>query len=638
MKDDQLQDLQRRFARAIAPPGGKARLIDTHNRAEGIWAPIEQVIGRSFFVDVRPEILPVDWDAPQDKPSNGFEVWASAVREAGVPLVVLASGQPGHRHGFAVVSEGPLRDRLERLAKGFGLDVRRSIRPPLTPHRRGLPCQILGDTTKALSILEEADPLKKAARIRERVAWKIRDLRPEWRILITTGELKGRYEKPGGGFDRSAADAGLALALVQRDWSFEEFRHAVFDHPTWAGSAKARERLEKEGLEAALDYLAATWRSAEGRARERPAIGGRHEVYEELGRWLAAVEAASFDARTRYTDIAVARETHRQAVKQGTMVPALGTRDLADGTGISNRKVVSASLQRLNRFMTLHTAGRGPHAARYRLVFPSADARHDSASTSPGSTGGCEECGVITGLPHGHPAFRERGRGGQRALGRSAHEMLLGFCECGFRTVEEAMAVRHVPKTTAYRAIRRLLDAGVLEPAGSTYRRRQNVDWDAVSAEFGTDKKAADQRARHGRERQARGLSLLHHHLRERGLSLDHWFEPKDSRRVVDTATGEVIEVTEAVARVAARQGHNQAIEGENAVPMGSPTRTVLADEDDETPPEPKDHNLMTTSNVCAGTKNGGSVVVKVLGPEDDVDEIVMDTWEREAVSQRGAA
>jgi hypothetical protein len=76
----------------------------------------------------------------------------------GLHPVLVESGQPGHLHLFCRITDPAARTRYLNLARQRGIDVRQGhnrIRPPLSPHRNGLPVRLLTpeDPQQALAAL-----------------------------------------------------------------------------------------------------------------------------------------------------------------------------------------------------------------------------------------------------------------------------------------------------------------------------------------------------------------------------------------------------------------------------------------------------------------------------------------------------
>ena len=104
--------------------------------------------GVAYFGRVRPEVLAIDADTPDDVVNL---LWlAQILREAGFEVVRLSSGGRGawRQHLFCAMAP-EARPAWDLLAHQLGLDVRAFMRPPLTPHRR---------STEGPRLIEPATP------------------------------------------------------------------------------------------------------------------------------------------------------------------------------------------------------------------------------------------------------------------------------------------------------------------------------------------------------------------------------------------------------------------------------------------------------------------------------------------------
>ena len=106
-------------------------LIDAANGCDG-WTDLITAVrsNRAFAVDVRREIVALD-----DDESGGDRSRAIIEAFGEIPFVLLRSGQVGRYHAFARIDDEHLRSAVVREARRLKLDVRFTIRPPLTAHR-----------------------------------------------------------------------------------------------------------------------------------------------------------------------------------------------------------------------------------------------------------------------------------------------------------------------------------------------------------------------------------------------------------------------------------------------------------------------------------------------------------------------
>jgi hypothetical protein len=155
-----------RLADAVAADD-RALLITRSNDGAG-WVPrLEVSEHHPFAVTVRDGLVGCDFDrADAGKAARWLTDQAGA---AGVPCVLVASGQPGRFHVWLNVGScaaGTLQG-IVGAAKGAGADVRQVIRPPLAAHRLEGRAELLqpADPEQALAILEGAGDPAAAGRL-----------------------------------------------------------------------------------------------------------------------------------------------------------------------------------------------------------------------------------------------------------------------------------------------------------------------------------------------------------------------------------------------------------------------------------------------------------------------------------------
>lgn len=124
------------FAGAIAADGRAMLYVPGGaNNAEGKWIALPAAIrsGRPYLVPVHPRMLATDADGRDAKAKVG--TLADLLAAAGLRPVIVASGQSGRRHLFCRTPDTKTHAHFSEAAKALGLDVRQTIRPPLSPHR-----------------------------------------------------------------------------------------------------------------------------------------------------------------------------------------------------------------------------------------------------------------------------------------------------------------------------------------------------------------------------------------------------------------------------------------------------------------------------------------------------------------------
>src|SRR5579862_51698 len=228
-------------------------MVVTALNACGGWLPIRDAVRRgvAFCVEVRDDILAVDLDDVAQTPV--LERLVTELREAGHVPVVCASGRDGHRHLFVRVRD---RERWTARARdvGFKGDAIRvgnqRIRPPLAPHRLGLPVALI--EPDAIDALVALMPQGRSRRLSRRMFEVLRngDVRHEYK---TTSEMA----------------LGIALAAVNKGWS-EAAVYRALVNPQNVGGAKVQKIRRVEGETAARRYVRTMFQRAHNRVRVSP--------------------------------------------------------------------------------------------------------------------------------------------------------------------------------------------------------------------------------------------------------------------------------------------------------------------------------------------------------------------------------
>jgi hypothetical protein len=319
-------DVVRRFAELVAEPGTPASYIDHENKKTGSDSlEAASRSRRAYFVVVRDTILAIDCDCDQLVPVLD-EIKALLIAEGFVPVVLL-SGGAGRRHLFCLILDPrtmrAYKERVSQLGHGTQLEVRRTIRPPLSPHRFGLRVALHSPEDPAEAIAALTPPRPKA-------------LAAEWMDFL-------RHGAPVG--ERSEKIQGLAR-----------------------GGEKVQGRRDAER------YLERSWESAVGLAKRKPPVQDRHETIALIARMRSRVETWPWPK--------LAGETYRRvlvgyltiAERTGKLVFAASVRTVADLAEVS----IGVSLK-ATRWLQ-HEGWLRPHqgyqrgtadAAIWRVQFPS---------------------------------------------------------------------------------------------------------------------------------------------------------------------------------------------------------------------------------------------------------------------------
>ena len=138
--------------------------------------------------------------------------------------MLVASGRPGHRHVFCKVADQ--HDESVQEAQALGADVRRDIRPPLTPHRSG----------HVVALLLPDDPQEVLARLDG-------TLRPV-RLGAAAQAVVHRAFAP-----KSVSESvfSVAMGCVNAEWSAQEF-HLLLETAGTGIHTVYLQRAERRGL------------------------------------------------------------------------------------------------------------------------------------------------------------------------------------------------------------------------------------------------------------------------------------------------------------------------------------------------------------------------------------------------------
>jgi hypothetical protein len=339
-------DLVRQFAELVAEPGTPASYIDQENKKTGSDSlEAASRSRRAYFVVVRDTILAIDCDCDQLVPVLD-EIKTRLIGEGLVPVVLL-SGGAGRRHLFCLILDPrtmrAYKERVSQLGHGTQLEVRPTIRPPLSPHRLGLRVALHSpeDPAEAIAALTPQRPKALAA---------------QWMDFL-------RHGAPVG--ERSEKIQGFALAAVNAGWAFGDFYRAMMAN---RGGEKVQGRRDAER------YLERSWESAVRLAKRKPPVQDRPETIALIARMRSRVETWPWPK--------LAGETYRRvlvgyltiAERTGKLVFAASVRTVADLAEVS----IGVSLK-ATRWLQ-HEGWLRPHqgyqrgtadAAIWRVQFPS---------------------------------------------------------------------------------------------------------------------------------------------------------------------------------------------------------------------------------------------------------------------------
>lgn len=354
------------FARAVVRPGGNAMLITPDNECDQ-WVSIRTAVETgSFAVEVRNGLLAVDFDIPSGE-SCALELAAKAAAMA-CPSVVVASGQPGHAHAFISVSDPERRACLLHHAKDHDGDVRRTIRPPLAPHRLGLAPRLLlpKDATEALRILRA--PPRLSARIS---------------ALLRDGDRVGRYPS------RSEVVQAIASGAANAGQSEECLYRALTD-PRNIGGERVQEIRYARGEMAARKDVNRSWQKAMRKRVECTPNLDHMEARRRIDELEGLARRHPWRGLAGGTDFAVIRAHIEIAKVRGDLVHHASVRTIAEQAGVADPTAWRAQHRLVSaRWLVRLLRGSGPdQGSLWQLCI---NASTDRVLDTQKTLGGCED-------------------------------------------------------------------------------------------------------------------------------------------------------------------------------------------------------------------------------------------------------
>jgi len=477
-------DLVLAFAKAIAEPDSPALLVDRNNKNDG-WTSLEEAVarGRAFAIQVQDTVLALDADRPDL--SRTLEDIAAQMRQEGLRPVVVASGQDDRRHLFCRIANPDRRKRYRERAQAAHLDIRsgsRLIRPPLAPHRLGLPVSLLSptDPDEVLAALSmPADVLDQPGP---------RALSPRMHHLLQTGDYAAY-----GYRSRSEMILALAVGFANASLTEDSFLEALLD-PNNAAGEKVRERTNPK------KYISGRWRKALARVASRPPITNRDQAQQGILRVRSVAERQMWVGRGGASEWAVLQSHVRIAIKAGKLVYQASVRDVGEDAGLTAQAVGRVQRRlRSKGWLRLVLGARDGAANVWTLRIPALAAPAGVQSRRHSNLpGGCEESVNAIAPAPGSDAFRWQGLG-RIGLGKSAQRVWQVLGEEAQKP-DELSTVLGIKRRMVQYHLARLAKVGLAlrEPAGW---RRGLRDLARVAAEIGTIGTGDVQRLKHKRDR-----------------------------------------------------------------------------------------------------------------------------------------
>lgn len=432
------------LALAVAVRGTRARLLDADNNVVG-WERIERAVlmGAPFMVDVAPHILPCDFDSPAEL--RRLPEVRALLSDRGLKYVEVASGRAGHRHLFIAVRPGDRETLRARITQIAGGEVpRRDIRPPLAPHRHGLPVSLVAPCSVDAALAWLRASGEQSDRLTGRT----------WRRL-REGDPRGRYATG------SELEMAILTGMANKGWPFQRALRALLD-PRNKGGAKSQGIAREKGEKAAKDYVAWNFAKAENYVGNRPAFADRKGVVAALCSQRMRVEDSIWSGAAGQKKQQVMLALIDMAVEYGSVYVHPGLRRLSEVVGLAENTVNDVLKVLVKEgWLRKYPAPKGKQTT-YKVNTNKRPTEWSSLEALPTSPrGGCERS--ASELDPNHDAF-QHGAG----LGLPGYTLLSYLREP--RTISEMVANTGLPKTSVIRLFKVMKASGLVEQTDSNYQ------------------------------------------------------------------------------------------------------------------------------------------------------------------------
>ncbi len=385
-------ELLEALAHAVAADD-RAMLLGPDNSKVGECSISEAVrTRRPFFVRLAKDIFAPDADTAQ---ASRYLVTKlrPIILAKGILPVIIRSGGKNRRHLFARVADSELRRELSTLSKYNGCDVRKFIRPPLSPHRRDLPVSLVEPDSpdEALERLQSPAREIHGRSGGSRVLFYPRPLPDAMQQLLRTRHSPAREYR-----SRSEEHFAFIMSAVNRGFPESWIFSQLFD-PENAAGAKIREIAAQRGDPAAHKYLEGEIKRARARVSANPPFCDRSNALAALDAIEAAADseqcAKRWHGRGGATDRAVFDKFIEIGRRVGAQEVGASLRELAILAGLASIETVARSLRRLRATGFLRLIDRPKPKrglpGRFRIGMLGGYSPRHSEPTS----GGCvEEC------------------------------------------------------------------------------------------------------------------------------------------------------------------------------------------------------------------------------------------------------
>jgi len=371
------------------------------------------------------------------------------------------------------------------MAKGFGADVRKTIRPPLSPHRQSGHSELLEpkDPDLALRFLSGTSDTPNGTKPR---------LPSTVLQLLRFGDLHGRYAS------RSELIQAITNAAYEWVWDFGALFLLLMDTENVAGEKiREKEALTKGSGES---YLKGSWDKAAifVGGRQRVLVG--HNVKQLAGHLRGLSARMSNLSATEF----VVLDAHLQIMGRAKSTTyTLSMRQAAELAGCDKNTARNATKKLVIKgFLAppkysiddVTPSTWSIHIDIFHTVTSSRaiDISH-TVTSSRSFKGGCEE-EYVWGMSPSHDVFSNSG------LNKTCYRLLRVFV-IGYRTTKEIAEVMGVSVKTVQRSLKALTKVGLIKTDTSGRLHVVLKDLDLIANELGVAGTEKKRKEAHSKER-----------------------------------------------------------------------------------------------------------------------------------------
>lgn len=322
-----------RIAQHWSESTGQRNVLAINEANDGRWVEHwTPEVSTTFAVQVPDHVVAIDCDyAPRSPESLFLGDLVDRLREADVPFVLCNSGGAGRQHLFVVTDGERSAKRLGSRASAAGLDVRRMIRLPGSPHRSGNGRSIVTEIgtaprgsaspwAQAADVLCTPGASRTASDRLERLL--LPPIPAHVHVALSHGHERAGFPSA------SEARAAVAVAVVRARLPFAYLVKLL----TSPKNELSKSMLRRSSHKWRSQELRRLWQFANGK------VGAREKEARRLvPGWLADVDASGFSGRNGLMTVAVAEHLARLAALRLSPMVAESVGGVAAGTNSSKR-------------------------------------------------------------------------------------------------------------------------------------------------------------------------------------------------------------------------------------------------------------------------------------------------------------